>query len=394
MTFQHDGASIHMSRKAMAWYADHQIQAKYKPERITADDWENLETIHSILESFYAATKTTEGSQTLLHTWFMTLQWLIHEIDAWRQELNDEYMVACLTASWNKIKKYYILADQTPIYYAAVMLNPTLKMQWFRQVWDTDEKAPWILFVQEKVKAIWLSEYKNTPSSSSLPSSKQGKDAYYQAVEDALASRPIRNPDATIPYNHYHYKNLSIDLGAFKCRHCEFVTPGYKPAKNHLNHAHQKRAQRKNPDIISNIPLSVVTGLWGATPRRPAASKEDAFERLGFAKRLKMSDASSARIDPWDEYGTVKTPATSPGARAPAACPPPPTPQPRPPSARPFTHPLHPSPPLAPIPSTRPAASPPHPSPPPPPPPRPTPKPRPCPPAARRAHLRRLRRGR
>ena len=31
MTFQQDGTSIHTSRKAMAWFGDHQIQLKWPP---------------------------------------------------------------------------------------------------------------------------------------------------------------------------------------------------------------------------------------------------------------------------------------------------------------------------------------------------------------------------
>lgn len=89
-------------------------------------------------------------------------------IDAWKQEaidlMEDEHIAACLTASWNKIEKYYILVDSSPVYYAAIMLNPTRKMQWFRQNWATEAKLPWIAIVKEKVKGIWRSQYKSSSS--------------------------------------------------------------------------------------------------------------------------------------------------------------------------------------------------------------------------------------
>jgi hypothetical protein len=53
------------------------------------------------------------------------------EIDDWRVDAKDiqgdDYLATCLTASWNKMEKYYKLVDDTPVYYAAILLNPTLK---------------------------------------------------------------------------------------------------------------------------------------------------------------------------------------------------------------------------------------------------------------------------
>jgi len=59
----------------------------------------------------------------------------LNKIDNWRceaqDELYDEALTTALTTCWNKLKKYYKLADETPVYYAAIVLNPTLKMNWF-----------------------------------------------------------------------------------------------------------------------------------------------------------------------------------------------------------------------------------------------------------------------
>lgn len=151
--------------------------SKYRPQddRLTPTDWLFIERMHSCLKSYYAATIVTEGHRPLLHQWFTTLQWLMDKVDAWKQDaidlMQDDYVAACLTALWNKIEKYYILVDSMPVYYAAIMLNPTYKTHWFRQNWQTEEKLLWIPIVEEKVKAIWRSQYKsNNSSSSSLTS--------------------------------------------------------------------------------------------------------------------------------------------------------------------------------------------------------------------------------
>jgi len=121
-------------------------RSEYDPnsDRLTPKDWTYLEKIHTCLETFYAAT------MTLLSEWFPTLHHLLNETDAWKQEaeeyLQDEYLVASLTAAWHKIEKYYAKVDEMPVYYAAVMLNPTLKAHYFKHIWQngTTTQQAWI----------------------------------------------------------------------------------------------------------------------------------------------------------------------------------------------------------------------------------------------------------
>jgi len=42
-----------------------------------------------------------------------------------------KYLAGCSEAAWQKCEKYFIKADDTAAYYTAIVLNPTLKMQWF-----------------------------------------------------------------------------------------------------------------------------------------------------------------------------------------------------------------------------------------------------------------------
>jgi len=52
------------------------------------------------------------------------------------------YLAAYAEAAWQKYKKYYVKADNTGAYYTAIILNPTLKMQWFYNQWaQHKEKA-------------------------------------------------------------------------------------------------------------------------------------------------------------------------------------------------------------------------------------------------------------
>ncbi len=133
--------------------------SKYKPQqdKLTSDDWRFLERLHDTLDAFFFSTKTTEGYEPLLDDWFKTMHFLLNEVDAWKQEAEaegDRYLATFLTAAWNKIEKYYKLADSALAYYAAIVLNPSLKMHWFREQWSTENTALWIPQTEERVRHI------------------------------------------------------------------------------------------------------------------------------------------------------------------------------------------------------------------------------------------------
>ena len=69
-------------------------------------------------------------------------------------------MAGCAESAWEKCEKYYKLADTTAAYYAAIVLDPTLKMQWFKDQWQNHEvKKAWISTAEQAVRELWL-EYK------------------------------------------------------------------------------------------------------------------------------------------------------------------------------------------------------------------------------------------
>lgn len=135
-------------------------------DRITTTDWIFIERLRDALRSFEAATLQTQGCKPILSDWFQTLHWLLNEIDRWRvdalEEQDDERLSLCFGTSWRKIEKYYKLVDDTPVYYAAIILHPGLKIRKLQEMWHTDETAPWVSEVVEKVKAIWRRQYKPT----------------------------------------------------------------------------------------------------------------------------------------------------------------------------------------------------------------------------------------
>ncbi len=146
---------------------------------------------------------TTEGYRPTLDEWFMSLHGLMNEIDAWEVEARDEIgdigLETALHAAWLKIEKYYKLTDTMPVYYAAIILNPTLKTRWFYDQWTDDEQLKWIQPTIDKVRTMWLSYRQRAPQEPTITSNEP---------EDAFARlRTVKR----LKTSHIHSSTTAID---------------------------------------------------------------------------------------------------------------------------------------------------------------------------------------
>jgi hypothetical protein len=195
------GRVLNVKERLMKFIKQHKPprDSKYRPQddRLSPAEWTFIERLHTCLEEYYISTNSTEGHTPLVCDYFMTLHYLMNSVDAWQQEardyLKDKLLQQALQASWLKLEKYYKLTDNTPIYYAAVMLNPMLKTHWFHEAWTTSEQQEWIQPTIAAVRAIWRSEYKHLSTSDNGPQSIDD-DTPYNRLQAAkrlkLSSRP------------------------------------------------------------------------------------------------------------------------------------------------------------------------------------------------------------
>lgn len=163
---------------------------------MTAQHWTQLDKIHDCLKTFEVASSTTQGHRSYFSEWFQTLSWLLHELDNWRLQFEEDsvgdktfaLLSKCCEASWQKAEKYYRLADDTPIVYAAIMLDPREKKQWFIDEWShgTPEQQAWIIQVERQVKALWQAQYKP-----SVANASQRRTAVSQEISDDPRQRRI-----------------------------------------------------------------------------------------------------------------------------------------------------------------------------------------------------------
>lgn len=85
-----------------------------------------------------------------------------------------------------------------PVYYAPILLDPRLKMHWFRSAWaDREATAPWVPQTEERVRSIWRTQYKVT-NTTNLASQSSISRSIGETMYDRLTSskRLILDPSA------------------------------------------------------------------------------------------------------------------------------------------------------------------------------------------------------
>jgi hypothetical protein len=146
-------------------------------DTLTNSDWTHLEAIHDGLKLFYDVTLLCEGHGTKGHhgsIWeaLPLLELLLEHTEKGRQR---EYagtgknrrhtpLGVAFQQAWEKLRKYYVITDQSyEIYAAATLLNPTLRMRYFDEHW-IGESAEYKKSMLETLRTIWETRYKQNAS--------------------------------------------------------------------------------------------------------------------------------------------------------------------------------------------------------------------------------------
>ena len=84
----------------------------------------------------------------------------VRKTDREKEAEEFAFLAAAAEVSWRKAEEYFKKADDTPAYYTAISLNPTLKHEWYNEAWPDEDKRLWIPAVTNLVREFWLEEYK------------------------------------------------------------------------------------------------------------------------------------------------------------------------------------------------------------------------------------------
>jgi hypothetical protein len=136
---------------------------------LSPEEWEGVTEVIQVLKPLLHYTKKAERRTTGLQDWVPIVDKLIsHFYDAsqrFKAMANDgavyEWLHICCEKAWDKLNEYYKLADKSPAYYTAMVMDPSLKYEWFNQKWDKAPKRNWISGVKSTVNNHWK-QYQKT----------------------------------------------------------------------------------------------------------------------------------------------------------------------------------------------------------------------------------------
>ncbi|KAK9443852.1 Zinc finger BED domain-containing protein DAYSLEEPER [Metarhizium brunneum] len=110
-----------------------------------------------------------EGVQNSIADVLPTMDYLLHHTEASREATTIPHLATMMETAWAKLADYYELTEDSPVYSAATVLNPSFKWAYMEKTWE--DKTEWIERAKSRVGQLWRESYKAT---SSLPVLRPG----------------------------------------------------------------------------------------------------------------------------------------------------------------------------------------------------------------------------
>ena len=80
-------------------------------------------------------TKALKSNTSTLNNVLPTIDYILSLFKQGKEKFRgDKLLLTAINAGWEKLNKYYYMTKQSPAYAAAVVLNPTIKWQWFTKL--------------------------------------------------------------------------------------------------------------------------------------------------------------------------------------------------------------------------------------------------------------------
>jgi hypothetical protein len=104
-------------------------------------------------------TKALESNTSTLDNVLPAIDYILSLFEQGKEKFRgDELLLTAINAGWEKLNKYYCMTEQSPAYAAAVVLNPTMKWQWFTKLWE--DQPSWTRKAKIAVKKLWKDQYR------------------------------------------------------------------------------------------------------------------------------------------------------------------------------------------------------------------------------------------
>ena len=130
---------------------------------LSPEEWEGVDEVVNVLKPLGYYTKRLERRDVGLQDWVPIVDRLISHFYEASQRFKstadespkNEWLHICCETAWEKLNEYYQLADKSPVYYTAMVMDARLKYEWFEQKWNEPPKRDWIPGVKSIVANHW-----------------------------------------------------------------------------------------------------------------------------------------------------------------------------------------------------------------------------------------------
>ncbi len=154
-------------------------ESDLQTDLLTPEEWRILGYICDFLRNFYDATKATEGHRATLEQILPTMDFLASVFEDAIAEFEDHaFLRESLQTGFTKLLKYWNRTERSPVYIAAIVLNPTTKWTYF-QHWDPE----WQPDMEARLKKFWETKYR----------SSTGLASYSSSVSSPAVRKPLEN---------------------------------------------------------------------------------------------------------------------------------------------------------------------------------------------------------
>ncbi|KAM3536991.1 hypothetical protein ARSEF1564_010088 [Beauveria bassiana] len=145
------------------------------------NDWKVIQLMDSVLVDFEEALRMLEGDsqkrarrgghiEAYGNMWDVasTYEFLMERLEEWKATAENypdpEHFKVNINLGWDKLNEYYTKLDETPVYYAAAILNPVSRWGYFENTWTDTAQRPWLAEAKRMVRRLWEEEFKSLPT--------------------------------------------------------------------------------------------------------------------------------------------------------------------------------------------------------------------------------------
>lgn len=179
-------------------------------QRMSSDEWAILQELLAILDPIKACTKKLESrpneeSATGIADVYDVLSLILSHLeklkDEYAESQKDTAFWVAIEQAWSKATEYYNLLDATPVYTAALLLDPRLKYEYLKKEWGADHAKLGV----DAVRRLWEQDYRL----STLPTAIN--DSYGSSISSSENSehQPLADVDTNKrPRKRIKYGNI------------------------------------------------------------------------------------------------------------------------------------------------------------------------------------------